>query len=128
MMLSGYSTRALPGGSARDSGWVKVTDGRTQAPCPGVLGDGDARGEVEVGEGLGVAILGAGEVAAEYVKAFNDHPRTNIIGIYNRTEGKAAALLQAHQVEALEYRSVEQLFDDKRVDIVVSCTRPDARP
>ena len=37
----------------------------------------------------GVAILGAGWVAGEYVKAFRDHPLTEITGIYNQTPGKA---------------------------------------
>ena len=32
----------------------------------------------------GVAILGAGRVAGEYVKAFRDHPKTELLGVYNR--------------------------------------------
>jgi len=33
---------------------------------------------------LGVGILGTGEVAGEYIKAFRDHPATEIVGAYNR--------------------------------------------
>ena len=76
----------------------------------------------------GVGILGAGWVAGEYVKAFRDHPLTEVVGIYNRSPGKATRLMESHGVEAREYASDDELFDDERVNIVVSCTTPDARP
>ena len=76
----------------------------------------------------GVAILGAGWVAGEYVKAFRDHPLTEVIGVYNRTPGKAGRLMKQHGVEAHEYKSEDELFDDDRVKIVASCTPPDVRP
>jgi UDP-N-acetyl-2-amino-2-deoxyglucuronate dehydrogenase len=76
----------------------------------------------------GVAILGAGWVAGEYVKAFRDHPLTEICGIYNHTPGKASRLLKQHGVEAREYKSEDELFDDDRVKIVASCTPPNVRP
>jgi predicted dehydrogenase len=75
----------------------------------------------------GVAILGAGWVAGEYVKVFRDHPDTELLGIYNKTPGKATALLRQHGVEAREYASADELFDDERVDIIASCTHPDVR-
>jgi len=75
----------------------------------------------------GVGILGAGWVAGEYVKAFRDHPLTEVVGIYNRTPGKATRLLETHGVQAREYASDDELFDDERIQIVVSCTSPDAR-
>ena len=81
-----------------------------------------------MGDKYGVAILGAGWVAGEYVKAFRDHPKTELIGIYNRTPGKATRLLQAHGVSAREYESADQLFDDDRVQIIASCTSPNVRP
>lgn len=76
----------------------------------------------------GVAIIGAGWVAGEYVKAFRDHPQTDLIGIHNRTPEKGAALLDTHGVEANNYRDVDELFDDERVQIIASCTPPDVRP
>jgi predicted dehydrogenase len=76
----------------------------------------------------GVAIIGAGWVAGEYVKAFRDHPQTNLVGVYNRTPGKASALLKSYGVQAQEYASVDDLFNDDRVQIIASCTPPDARP
>jgi len=41
----------------------------------------------------GVGLLGAGWVAGEYVKVLRDHPLTEVVGIYNRTPGKASRLL-----------------------------------
>ena len=76
----------------------------------------------------GVAILGAGWVAGEYVKAFRDHPLTEISGVYSHTPGKATQLLKQHGVEAREYASEDELFNDDSVKIVASCTPPDVRP
>jgi len=81
-----------------------------------------------LGDTYGVAIIGAGWVSGEYVKAFRDHPQTNLLGVYNRTPGKASSLLATHGVEAKEYSSVDELFDDDGVQIIASCTPPDARP
>ena len=75
----------------------------------------------------GVGLVGAGWVAGEYVKVFHNHPQTEIIGIYNRTPGKAAKLLQDHGVEAKEYATLDDFMDDDDIDIVVSCTSPNAR-
>jgi predicted dehydrogenase len=75
----------------------------------------------------GVGIIGAGWVAGEYVKVFRDDPRTELVGVAGRTPGKPAALLREHGVAAKEYASVDELFDDDRVQIVVSCTHPDVR-
>lgn len=75
----------------------------------------------------GVGIIGAGWVAGEYVKVFRDHPRTELHGIYNRTPGKASRLLAEHGVEAHEYGSIDELFDDDRIGIIASCTHPDVR-
>ena len=75
----------------------------------------------------GIGIIGAGWVAGEYVKVFRDNPLTDLVGIYNQTPGKATRLLAQHGVEAREYSSIDELFDDERVQIVASCTHPDVR-
>ena len=80
-----------------------------------------------MGNRYGVGLVGAGWVAGEYVQAFRDHPLTEIVGIYNRTPGKAARLLQAHGVDGAEYATIDDLFEDDRIQIVVSCTQPDDR-
>lgn len=77
---------------------------------------------------LGVGILGTGEVAGEYIKAFRDHPATEIIGAYNRSPGRASALLETLHVQAREYSHEDELFEDEAVSIVVSCTPPGPRP
>ncbi len=75
----------------------------------------------------GVGLIGAGWVAAEYLKVFRDHPLTDVIGIYNRTPGKASRLLEAHGIAGQEYETIDQFFNDDRIQIVVSCTHPDVR-
>ncbi len=75
----------------------------------------------------GVAILGAGWVAEEYVKVFRDHPLTELVGIYSKTPEKPTALLRKHGVEARVYASADELFEDDRVSIIASCTHPDVR-
>jgi predicted dehydrogenase len=79
-------------------------------------------------ETFGVGILGAGESAGEYVKAFRDHPATEIIGIYSHTPGSGSRLLERHGVRAREYARDTELLEDERVHIVVSATPPDVRP
>jgi predicted dehydrogenase len=75
----------------------------------------------------GVGMIGAGWVAGEYVKVFRDHPLTELVGIYNRTPGKASAVMKEHGVDGREYGSVDELFDDERIHIIASCTHPDVR-
>lgn len=75
----------------------------------------------------GVGIIGAGWVAGEYVKVFRDHPLTELVGIYNTTPGKATRLMTEHGVEAREYGSIDELFDDERIHIIASCTHPEVR-
>lgn len=75
----------------------------------------------------GVGIIGAGWVAGEYVKVFRDHPLTDLVGIYNTTPGKATRLMESHGVSAREYGSLDELFDDERIGIIVSATHPDVR-
>jgi UDP-N-acetyl-2-amino-2-deoxyglucuronate dehydrogenase len=82
-------------------------------------------GELET---FGVGILGAGESAGEYVKAFRDHPAAEIVGLYSPTPGSGARLLEQHGVQARAYAHDGELFEDERVQIVVSATPPDVRP
>jgi predicted dehydrogenase len=75
----------------------------------------------------GVGIIGAGRVCDEYVKAFHGHPRATVIGLYDPAPGRAAALLQRHGVAARVYASVEDLFADTEVTLIVSATHGDMR-
>ncbi|MFL5805479.1 MAG: Gfo/Idh/MocA family protein, partial [Roseiflexaceae bacterium] len=75
----------------------------------------------------GVGIIGAGWVSGEYVKAFRDHPLTEVVGMYNRTPGKATNVLKQHGVAAKEYEALDDLYRDDRINIIVSCTHPNLR-
>ncbi len=75
----------------------------------------------------GVGIIGAGWVAGEYVKVFRDHPLTELVGIYNITAGKATRLMKEHGVEAREYASVDELFDDERLTEALRAIHPPNR-
>ena len=75
----------------------------------------------------GVGIIGAGWVAGEYVKAFRDHPLTQVVGMYNKTPEKATRLMKSHSVDGKEFNSVDALLDDKGIDIVVHCAHADTR-
>lgn len=75
----------------------------------------------------GVALVGAGWVAGEYVKVFRDHPAVSLRGIFTRTPAKAEALLAEYGVEARIYSTEDELFDDDEVSIVASTTSPEVR-
>jgi len=76
----------------------------------------------------GVGIIGAGWVSGEYVKAFRDHPLTEVVGMYNKTPVKATNVMKTHGVDGKEYASIDELFDDERINIVVHCAHADTRP
>lgn len=80
-----------------------------------------------MGKKYGVGILGAGWVSGEYVKAFRDHPLTEVVGMYNRTPGKATRLMQSLGVAGKEYATEDEFFKDDRIQIVISCTTPNVR-
>jgi predicted dehydrogenase len=75
----------------------------------------------------GVGIIGAGWVSGEYVKAFRDHPLTEVVGMYNRTPQKATDVMKTHGVDGKEYASVDGLLDDESINIVVHCAHADSR-
>ncbi len=75
----------------------------------------------------GVGIIGAGWVSGEYVKVFRDHPLTEVVGMYNKTPGKASRVMESLGVEGHEFERLDQLFNDDRINIIVSCTHPDVR-
>ncbi len=76
----------------------------------------------------GVGIIGAGWVSGEYVKVFRDHPLTHVVGMYNKTPGKATRLMKSLGVDGKEFESLDTLLDDPNVDIVVHCAHGDTRP
>ena len=65
-----------------------------------------------------VAIIGAGNMAREHIRAFNDIPGVNIIGIHSRTRSKAKALAYEFHIDEV-YDSIPELYTKTRADLVV---------
>ncbi|MGD7707683.1 Gfo/Idh/MocA family protein [Microlunatus sp. Y2014] len=75
----------------------------------------------------GVALIGAGWVAREYVRAFDADQRSYVRGIWTRTRERGRQLLASHGIEGRSYASLDELLADDAVDVVVSCTPPETR-
>jgi predicted dehydrogenase len=65
-----------------------------------------------------VAMIGAGAMAAEHIKAFADVPGVTVAGIWNRTSEKAAALAKRFAVPVVA-DGIAQLHAQTRADLVV---------
>jgi predicted dehydrogenase len=65
-----------------------------------------------------VAIIGAGDMAREHLRAFQDVPGVAIAGLFSRTRSRADALAAAHGV-AIVCDSVLELYERTRADLVV---------
>jgi predicted dehydrogenase len=67
---------------------------------------------------LRLAILGAGAMAREHIKAFLDVPGVSIEGIWNRTRNKAEMLAQQFGVPVVA-NNVEDLYARTRADLAI---------
>ena len=65
-----------------------------------------------------VAVVGAGYMATEHVKAFADVPGVELSGIFSRTRERAEKLAAEYGIQGV-YDSVEQLYEVTRADLVV---------
>lgn len=65
-----------------------------------------------------VAVIGAGYMAREHVRAFQDVPGVTVVGIHSRTRAKAEALAQECG-QPLVCDSVAELFEKTQADLVV---------
>lgn len=65
-----------------------------------------------------VAVIGAGFMAKEHIKAFGDIPEIKIIGIYSRTRSRAVALAQNAGIPYV-YDTIEGLYEGTRADLVI---------
>lgn len=74
----------------------------------------------------GVGIIGAGWVAGEHIRAFRDHPDTEVVAIAARDKDRAAACATAQGVHCAALNSWEELVARPDVDIVVIASPPDA--
>ncbi len=72
---------------------------------------------------FGVGIQGAGWVSGEHIKAFTKNPHTEVVAVSSRTlEGAKAKAKETGLKDARLYTRIEDLLDDKGVDIVAICT------
>ncbi len=72
------------------------------------------------GEGFGVGIVGAGNIAAAHVDAVTKTVGAELVGVASRGAARAAALGAKHGVKA--FATVAELVADPAVDIVAVCT------
>lgn len=65
-----------------------------------------------------IAIVGAGGMAREHIKAFQDIPEVTIVGITNRTIEKAQLLANEFSIPAV-YENITDLYEGTKADIVL---------
>jgi len=65
-----------------------------------------------------VAIIGAGNMAKEHVRAFRDVPGVRLVGIHSRTRSKAKALAEEFNIERV-FDSITELYNHTHADLVV---------
>lgn len=72
------------------------------------------------GREYGVAIVGAGNIAAAHIDAVGRLPNARVTGVASRTADKARAVAEKHGLRA--YDTVEAALADPEVDVVAVCT------
>jgi predicted dehydrogenase len=65
-----------------------------------------------------VAIVGAGYMAREHIRAFQDIENVRITGIMSRTRGRAEALAREFHIPTV-YDSISELYEKTKADLVV---------
>jgi len=65
-----------------------------------------------------IAIVGAGYMADEHIKAFSDIPEVSIVGIYSRTQERSDNLAKKYGI-AKVYDSIRSLYEGTQADLVV---------
>lgn len=68
--------------------------------------------------GCKVAMVGAGYMAKEHIKAFQDVPGVNVVGIHSRSRSRAEALALEYQIPAV-CDSISELFERTNANLVV---------
>jgi len=65
-----------------------------------------------------LAVIGAGYMADEHIKAFSDKLEVSIVGIYSRTQERSDNLAKKHGI-AKVYDSIRSLYEGTQADLVV---------
>jgi len=74
------------------------------------------------GHGYGVAVIGAGWVSGEHIKAFQKNPRTRIVGMYSRSSESARRKMDELGVTGKVYADFGEVLDDPSVQIMSICS------
>ncbi len=69
---------------------------------------------------LGIAFIGAGDIANLHAEAINELPGADLIGLWNRTAEKGVA--KAKEYGCAVYASIDELLNDPKVDAVFILT------
>jgi predicted dehydrogenase len=65
-----------------------------------------------------IAVIGAGYMAEEHIKAFSDIPEVSIVGIYSRTQERSDNLAKKHGIVKV-YDSIRSLYEGTQADLVI---------
>ncbi len=65
-----------------------------------------------------VAIIGAGNMAREHIRAFSDVPGVTIVGIHSRTRSRAESLAKEFHIPSV-FDSISDLYEKTNADLVV---------
>lgn len=74
---------------------------------------------------LGVGIVGAGWVAGEHIRAFNEHPHAEVVALCGRNEAQAKGRAVECGARCQVFTNYEEMLALPEVDIVVIATPPD---
>jgi predicted dehydrogenase len=78
---------------------------------------------------LGVAIIGAGWVSGEHIRAYQANPHTRVVGIFTRTPDRARQRIAEFGLDgARVYDSFDQALADPDVHLVSICSPPNEHP
>src|SRR5439155_9874941 len=78
---------------------------------------------------LGAAIFGAGWVAGEHAKAYQNCPRTRLVAVGSRKEESARkCAIAAGASDAFTTTNFDQLLKRPDVDVISITTPPDSHP
>ena len=71
---------------------------------------------------INLAIVGCGFVADYYLTTLRSYPRLNIVGVYDCDRDRTEDFARYHSIAT--YQSLEELLEDRRVDLVANLTNP----
>jgi hypothetical protein len=72
-----------------------------------------------------VAIIGAGNMAREHIRAFRDTEGVEIVGIHSRSRSKAESIAKEFRIPGI-YDSVSDMYDDTEANLVVVAVQEDS--